>query len=243
MVPHAGPRAIALVPGVWRMPTFGKNLINSFAFVEPDGSVTLIDAGLRGATRRLVAALASIGVQPEAVSRIIATHAHSDHIGDARRLRTRTGGELHIHEHDAGYVRHGTPPPRDPAVPLAKVLGFLQRRQAKSDVGRDLHRQRRSPPYSEASAFCTRPDTPLVTARFLHEPTGVLITGDALVNFRGRMNYSFAAACTNFKMSKDTADRLGEVDYELVAFTHGPEIRDDARPAVRQFLKERLNKG
>jgi glyoxylase-like metal-dependent hydrolase (beta-lactamase superfamily II) len=236
------PRAIALVPGVWRMPTFGKNLINSFAFVEPDGSVTLIDAGLRGATRRLVAALASIGVQPEAVSRIIATHAHSDHIGDARRLRTRTGGELHIHEHDAGYVRHGTPPPRDPAVPLAKVLGFLQRRQAKSDVDGTYTDNDVLPVLGGLRVLHTPGHTP-GHCSFLHEPTGVLITGDALVNFRGRMNYSFAAACTNFKMSKDTADRLGEVDYELVAFTHGPEIRDDARPAVRQFLKERLNKG
>ena len=86
------PRAIALAPGVWRIPTFGRNLINSFAFVESDGSVTLVDAGLRGATRKLVAALAAIDVRPEAVTRILATHAHTDHVGDARRLRNATGG-------------------------------------------------------------------------------------------------------------------------------------------------------
>jgi hypothetical protein len=50
------------------------------------------------------------------------------------------------------------------------------------------------------------------------------------------MTYSFAPLCTNTRLSKDTADRLGEVDYEIAAFTHGPEIRDGARDVVRAFL-------
>jgi glyoxylase-like metal-dependent hydrolase (beta-lactamase superfamily II) len=233
------PRAIALAPGVWRIPTFGSNLINSFAFVDEDGSVTLIDAGLRGATRRLVAALASIDVAPQAVTRIIATHAHSDHIGDARTLRTRTGGELHVHEHDAGFVRDGTPPPRDRSVPLARVFGYLQRRQARSDVDATYTDNDVLPVAGGLRVLHTPGHTP-GHCSFLHEPSGILITGDALVNFRGKMKYSFAASCTNFAMSKDTADRLGEVDYDLVAFTHGPEIRRDARDSVRRFLKARL---
>jgi len=40
-----------LAPGVWRIPTLGKNLINSFAFVDPDGPVTLVDAGLKDAPK------------------------------------------------------------------------------------------------------------------------------------------------------------------------------------------------
>jgi glyoxylase-like metal-dependent hydrolase (beta-lactamase superfamily II) len=222
------------------MPTFGRNLINSFAFVETDGAVTLIDAGLRGATRRLVAALADIGSRPEAVTRILATHAHFDHVGDARRLRDRTGAALHVHEHDASYVRDGRPPPRDPAIPLARVLGYLQRRQASSDVDGTYTDNEVLPVAGGLRVLHTPGHTP-GHCSFLHEPSGVLVTGDALVNFRGRMNYSFAAGCTNFRMSKDTADRLGEVDYDLVAFTHGPEIRDGARPAVREFLRKRLS--
>jgi len=223
------------------MPTFGRDLINSFAFVESDGSVTLIDAGLRGATRRLVASLASIGARPENVTRILATHAHSDHIGDARRLRSRTGAGLHVHEHDASYVRDGTPPPRDPTVPLARVLGYLQRRQASSDVDATYTDNDVLPVVGGLRVLHTPGHTP-GHCSFLHETSGVLITGDALMNFRGRMNYSFAASCSNFKMSKDTAGRLGDVDYDLVAFTHGPEIRQGARPAVREFLKARMDR-
>jgi hypothetical protein len=32
---------------------------------------------------------------------------------------------------------------------------------------------------------------------------------------------------------------LGEVDYDVVAFTHGPEIRDNARRTVQGFLRDK----
>jgi hypothetical protein len=37
-------------------------------------------------------------------------------------------------------------------------------------------------------------------------------------------------------MTEQTAHRLGELEYDVVAFTHGPEIRDRARDQVRGFL-------
>ena len=37
-------------------------------------------------------------------------------------------------------------------------------------------------------------------------------------------------------MTKETAHRLGELDYSTAAFTHGPEIRDNPRDAIRKFL-------
>ena len=233
------PRPVALAPGVWRLPTLGRDLINSFAFVDADGSVTLVDAGLRGATGKLVRALRAMGSTPQMVTRILVTHAHLDHVGDARRLRQRTGGSLLVHEHDARYVRSGTPPPHDPEVPLARVLHFLHRHQASSEVDGTFSDDELLPVAGGLRVLHTPGHTP-GHCSFLHQPTGVLVTGDALVNFRRKMNYSFAASCTSFRMSKDTADRLGEVEYEVAAFTHGPEIRTDARERVRTFLHARL---
>ena len=62
------------------------------------------------------------------------------------------------------------------------------------------------------------------------ERTGVLITGDALFNFRflGGTRISPAFLCSDFAMTKRTAHRLGEMEYDVVAFTHGPEIRGSA---------------
>ena len=44
------------------------------------------------------------------------------------------------------------------------------------------------------------------------------------------------ALCTDVPLTLETVSVLGELDYDVVAFTHGPEIRTDAREAVRRFL-------
>jgi glyoxylase-like metal-dependent hydrolase (beta-lactamase superfamily II) len=226
-----------LAPGVWRLPTLGANLVNSFALEEPDGGVTLVDAGLRGSTARLVRHLAAIGKRPDQVVRIVVTHAHLDHVGDARRLRQRTGGALCIHQDDASYCASGKAPPLD--HPVARALGsVLGGRIGGSPVDQAFADNELLPVAGGLRALHTPGHTP-GHCSLLHEPSGVLITGDALFNLRNRMRYSFAWFCSNAQLSRETADRLGEVDYEVAAFTHGPEIRDRARDQVRAFLRAR----
>ena len=233
------PAPVQLAPGVWRIPTLGRNLINSFAFVDDDGTVALVDTGLKGAPKKLAAALSEIGKRPADVNRILLTHAHPDHGGGAEGMRERTGAPLHVHDDDAVFMTEGRRPPADPKRPLGRVLAFVSKKGPQATVDetflegdliavaggiRVLHTPGHSP------GHCS----------FLHQRSGVLITGDALFNLRDKMSYSFAAFCSNVELSRDTADRLGEVDYEIAAFTHGPEIREHAREAVRGFLAKRL---
>jgi glyoxylase-like metal-dependent hydrolase (beta-lactamase superfamily II) len=234
---------VELAKGVWRIPTLGANLINSFAFENEDGTLGLVDAGLKGAPKRLVAALGSIGKRPEDVKTIVLTHAHPDHQGGAARMRARSGGRLHVHADDAEFVRGGRRPAMDPPRPIGRVLAFGPfGRQPACEVDgtfgdgellgiggglRVLHTPGHSP------GHCS----------YLHERSGVLITGDALFNWRDKLSYPFSILCSNFELSRETADRLGEVDYEIAAFTHGPEIRADAREAVRSFLRRRRASG
>lgn len=238
--PAVSRRAVPLAPGVWRLPTLGRDLINSFALEDSDGAVTLIDAGLWGSTPKLVAALGEMGKAPNDVARIVVTHGHADHVGGARRLRHRTGARLQVHEHDAAAVRDGRPPPYGSPGPLAGVMRFVQRRQPKSPVDGTFVDDDLLPVAGGLRVLHTPGHSP-GHCSFLHEQTGVLVTGDALFNFRSRISYSRAYSCTDYPMSLDTADRLGEVEYEIAAFTHGPEIRDGARPAVRAFLQKRLS--
>ena len=80
------PAAIPLAPGLWRVPTVPWDLINSFLVRAEDGSVTLVDTGLRSAPPRILAALAEIGSGPSDVTTIVLTHAHPDHAGGAADL-------------------------------------------------------------------------------------------------------------------------------------------------------------
>ena len=82
--------AIEMTPGVFRFPTLG-DYINTIAFLEDDGSVTLVDCGLKQAPTRIVAGLREIGKVPADVQRIVLTHAHNDHAGGAAEMVRRTG--------------------------------------------------------------------------------------------------------------------------------------------------------
>ena len=51
------------------------------------------------------------------------------------------------------------------------------------------------------------------------------------------MRWSPKSVCADFAMSRRTAHLLGELDYDVAAFTHGPEVRDQPREKVRRFLR------
>ena len=93
--------AAPVAEGVWRIPTAPMDLVNSYAFRDDYGQVTLVDAGITGASPRILAALATLGSAPSDVTRILLTHAHSDHAGGVAKLSTTTGADVAIHADDA----------------------------------------------------------------------------------------------------------------------------------------------
>lgn len=232
---------VQLATGVWRVPTLGSSAINSFAFVDDDGSVALVDAGRRGAPRRLIASLSEIGKRPADVACILLTHAHIDHAGGTRGLRERTGAPVHVHHNDAATLRDGTRPSTDPTTrlaPLARVLAMLPPAMPSCPVDSVLGEGDVVSVAGGIHVLHTPGHTP-GHCSFLHERSGVLITGDAIINLGNRLAYSIGIFCSDVRQSRQTAERLGDVDYEIAAFAHGPEIRQHARETIRAFLSGR----
>lgn len=229
-----------LAPGVWRVPTAPRDLVNTFVLVDDDGRATLVDAGTRRAPKAVLAGLAHIGVGPADVTRLLVTHAHPDHVGGLATLRGRTGATVAVHERDAAYVREGMGPVLDRTT-LGGRLFKRNRGSAPTPVEDELVDGQLLDVAGGLRVVHTPGHTPGHVS-FLHEPTRVLITGDAIWNMLGRMTWSIAALCTDGALSRRTAETLGELDYDLVAFTHGPEIRDRARERVRGFLTERAQR-
>jgi glyoxylase-like metal-dependent hydrolase (beta-lactamase superfamily II) len=235
----ASTAAVELAPQVWRIPTAPADLVNSFAFVDDDGSVTLVDASYSFGVGRLLAGLAAMGKHPADVTRLLLTHAHSDHAGGAAQIVDKAGIDgVTAHPADADFLRAGTGAPRD------TTLGGLRGVFARLPGGRNF------PPVAvseEVSAGQTLDvagglevvHTPGHTpghVSLLHRPSGVMVTGDSIWNMRSRLTWPVLAFCTDVRLTQQTADTLGDLEYDIAAFTHGPEIRDGAREAVRGFL-------
>ncbi|AWB88683.1 MBL fold metallo-hydrolase [Salinibacterium hongtaonis] len=82
----------------------GNEIVAAYLVVTPQG-VTLIDAGLSGHWRDLIAELRSLGLTLEDVRGLVVTHGDTDHIGFAERLRRETGVPVYVHSADAARAR------------------------------------------------------------------------------------------------------------------------------------------
>jgi glyoxylase-like metal-dependent hydrolase (beta-lactamase superfamily II) len=227
---------VPLAAGVWRVPTAPADLVNSFVLRAQDGSVTLVDAGLRRASGRILAALAEIGVRAAEVRRVVLTHAHADHAGGLPKIIEMTGAEVHSHERESVYLRDGRGPQYDRSSRQARLIGRLGRRKLPTVAVTQEFRDGLLIP-GDLRVVHTPGHTPGHVS-LLHEPSGVLITGDAVFNVR-RLSWPPPWLCTDPTVNRRSADALGDLDYEIAAFTHGPEIRQAARAAVRAFLRGR----
>ncbi len=228
-------RAVQLADGVWRLPTAPAALVNCFLIADDDGTLTLVDAGLKGAERKVIAALAELGRRPEDVRRLVLTHAHADHAGGLAGVRRATGGRVLVHDRDAAHVREGRVPQRDPGTLGGRLLNRLP--------GGGFERVDVDETFADGTLLDVAGGLRVVHTpghspghvSLLAERTGVLLTGDAVFNVRG-LRYSPKSFCTDVRLSRESAARLGELDFGVAAFTHGAEVTRDARAALRAFL-------
>lgn len=232
--------AIRLAPGVWRIPTLVGDLINSFAYVDADGSVTLVDCGIDRAPPRIVAGLAAIGKHPKDVVRILLTHVHPDHAGGAAEMARQSGAPVRVHEGDAQSAKAGRVLPRpDQRFLLGRLFSRLNSGKFDAvEVGESLADGEVIAIGGGLRVVHTPGHSPGHVS-LLHEDSGVLVTGDALFNWKWRgIRWAPKFLCSDFVMTRQTAHVLGDLDYTTAAFTHGPEITERAREQVRGFLRD-----
>lgn len=77
----------------------------TWVVVKDGDAATLIDTGYPQDYDNLLASLALLGVAPEALSAILITHAHNDHIGGAERLRAAYGIPVLTHAEEVPHAR------------------------------------------------------------------------------------------------------------------------------------------
>ncbi len=105
---------------VLRIPTptpawTGLGAINSYVILPPEGSrrgLTQIDTGMRMAESfdALRRGFKEFGLALEQIERILVTHAHGDHFGQAQRLKLLSGAQVFASSGEAERMRAGWTP-------------------------------------------------------------------------------------------------------------------------------------
>ncbi len=209
---------------------FPRAVVNAF-LVEADG-LTLIDTGTPGSAAKVIAAIRAGGHRPEELERIVLTHRHSDHAGNAAQLAQLTGAEVHVSPTDGQFVREGSDQPRPRAatalghamVPYVKVA--LPWRVAPVAALETLTGSSRIGPFRVVA-------TPGHTAghvSLLWEDRGILFTADAAAHITAVGPHP---AADDPVLARQSFQKLAELDFDAACFGHGRALTRDASSRFR----------
>ncbi|HEX3271539.1 MAG TPA: MBL fold metallo-hydrolase [Ktedonobacterales bacterium] len=109
-----------LTSGIHRIDTGASN---AYLIVD-DAGLALVDTGLPGSGKKILALIGALGRRPEEITRILLTHQHPDHIGGAADLVAASGAEVWAHPLDTPAIE-GTGKRDGPKGPLGMVFNML----------------------------------------------------------------------------------------------------------------------
>jgi len=217
------------MPGVAAV-FFPRAVVN--AYVVNADVLTLVDTGTPGGAASILRAIRALGREPSEVGRILLTHRHADHAGNAAELARVTGAPVHVAPLEAPFVRDGVEQPRPSAatpigralVPYVKVA--LPWALPPMPVEESLGDGETVGPFRVIA-------TPGHTAghvSLLWEERGSLFAGDAAANLTGVGPHP---AADDPAQARDSFRRLAERDFQNAVFGHGRIVRSRAADAFR----------
>ena len=213
--------------------------VNAYLIDGGGDKLTLVDTGAPLLhPRRVLRGVGAFGRDPEDLGDILITHQHIDHAGGLARIAAATGARVHVHPLDAPEIEAG-----ERARP---GIG-------RSPVTRLIARSARLRPVEQANVDHYLSDgvdlIDRVGIQSIHTPghtaghtaflwpnhDGVLFVGDAFANWRGSLGHTPSAE--DWDQAIASIGRIAELDFTVVAFGHGPPLRDRAAARVRTFAE------
>ena len=111
---------------------FGRPLLNAVHLIVEDGRAAIVDSANNEAVPRIMAVLEQLGIAPEAVDYLIATHVHLDHAGGVGALLARLPqAKLVVHPRGARHMV-------DPTRLIAGTIGVYGAEAAAKMYGEIL---------------------------------------------------------------------------------------------------------
>jgi len=214
--------------GIHRISRFG--LVNEYLVPEDDG-LTVIDAGLPGTSRLILARARALGMP---IRRIALTHAHRDHHGSLDALAAALPGVQVIASEREASLLAGDTAPRDgePAGTLRGGFGGTATRPSRLVSDGDA--------VGSLRVVATPGHTPGHIA-FFDTRDGTLYAGDAFTTTLGvatsavvPWRYPMAGMATwNRDLDLASARLLAGLDPARLASGHGPVVEAPGRAMTR----------
>ncbi|HIQ06120.1 MAG TPA: MBL fold metallo-hydrolase [Anaerolineae bacterium] len=224
-----------IVPGLHWVEEI-RSTVNVYVWDAGNG-LTLIDCGMPWHAKKILAFVQSLEHQPGDVRRILVTHGDIDHVGALAALKAATGAMVICHAAEKGLIE-GADRRRLARSPLGvlltpihplitRVLGYKPARV--DEVVIDGH------VLIEGFRVVHAPGHTPGQMTLYHPERRLLFTGDALVNFGGRLGTSVGLFTPQPDIALKSIRRLAKLDVEVACFGHGPPIIGGAGDRIREL--------
>ena len=206
---------------VFQIPLAPRDGVNAYLLGD-----VVVDAGTKGAAKRLIKALHGHAVGAHAL-----THDHFDHVGGSKRLVDAFDVGVWVGERDRADVQAGRPAAPDTwARPMMARL-----RYEPAPVARSLHE---GDDLGHGFTVLEVPGHSDGHVAFWRESDRTLVLGDVFFNMHlvttvPGLHEPPRIFTRDPQRNRDSARRLAALEPELALFGHGPPLRDPA--ALKAF--------
>lgn len=195
----------------------------------------LIDTGAAGRATELLRDLASIGVQPIHIRKIILTHHHLGHVGALWELKRRSGAMALAHVADAQYI-----------------AGRRARRETRRGMERVFHSAIARVGFGEPMLVAiehTIEDGEVINGwRVIHTPgqtpghiclhkKDVLISGDMVMASAGGFQPAPSQTIVDPVAYRTSLKTIAALEFEMILPAHNPPYVVDAGKRVREMVE------
>ena len=210
------------------------------AYLLTGETLTLVDAGMPGAEKTILAYIEGLGLDPNDLARIVVTHHHLDHTGSAAALKARTSAQVLAHPGDEPFVsgEQALPPASNAAMRILSVLLSVVMPKA-TPVGVDLLVQDgdQLDILGGATVVHVPGHTPGSTA--VHFPAeGLLICGDTIDHRRDRLGPPPKPFTADMDQAVASIGHMAGLAFEVLCPGHGAPIIGGAGEQVRAMVQD-----
>ena len=218
-----------VVPGIY---TFTGLIVGRVYLLTEGEGLTLIDAGIPPAGKKILAQLKEGGFSPSDLKRILITHAHPDHVGSVAELVAATGAKR--------IVPAGERAAFDGEIPIPSATGWLKPPKTilenmtadetltDGDVLPDV--------MNGLQAISTPGHAPGHMA-FWQPQRKILFCGDAIFN-APRTRLPLKMLTVDMAENIRSIAKLEKLKPNVICFGHGPPITENAAQRLTTFAKK-----
>ncbi len=219
-----------------------KGKRSNMYLLKDDEYLMLVDTGMPGDDKRIVASLHDLGYRAEMVKYIFVTHAHLDHVGSLAAVKAATGAHVVASRHEKDHLegrkmlcsmkREGVGGKIFKTILFLMETFLLKYAATQLDISfvpGDTDR------FGGIQIIPTPGHSP-GSLSFYHHDKKLLCTGDALSG-EPSLRLPPRAGCSSYTQALDSARTLASLEVDICLFGHGSPLRAHAQSQLQKLTE------